>query len=72
MKELRKDGAHCSTCHDNGAFGAERSAGTDGYSGGQRLKHGNFRLHPATAEQEWLRGLQEYRGRGFFPTRSEP
>src|SRR5262245_57956285 len=68
MKELRKDGPNCSARHDNGPFGTEGAAGADGYRGRQRLKHGDFRLHPATTKEDGFEGFRDTVSANFLGT----
>src|SRR5262249_28443181 len=71
MKELREDGSNCSTRHDNWAFGTEGPASADGYRRGQRLKHGDFRLHAATTKEDGFEGLRKSVAKNFLGNKKD-
>ena len=57
MEHLRKERTHRASRHDDGAFRAERSAGTDGDGSGKRLEQSDARLNLCAVDQNGLDGL---------------
>ncbi len=51
---LGEQRANSAAGHDDGAFGAERTASADRNGGGQRLEHSHLRGHAALADQNRL------------------
>ena len=57
VEQLRDHGAERAAGHDDGAFGAERSAGADGDGAGERLEDRHLGFHLAAVDQDGFDGF---------------
>ena len=58
MKKLGEEGTECAARHNDGAFRAKRSAGTNGNGRRDRLQQRHFRLNLGAAQQDGLDRLR--------------